>query len=124
MIGDEVFYMLLVIPLFLLAMALYLSPWWIRQLWPRVRYCCAKQELVRAKLLELQARHPLRMRDGGWFSAYDEDVFHTHYAVFKADDGCQYTMVITKNQYQGMMQGTTGILTRRGNRFISFIPEN
>lgn len=107
----------------LVGLGLWLSPWWIRQLWPKVRYCLAKKQTVRAKLLELQAKHPLRMRDGGWVSLYDEEMFFTHYAVFKAEDGNQYTMTITKHQYQEMMQGTTGVLTRKGNSFVAFAPD-
>ena len=114
---------LLMIPAAAVCYALYLSPWWVRQLWPRVRYLFSPEDRVGAKLLELQAKHALHLRDGGWIDAYDEDVFHTHYAVFKAADGRQYTMVISKGQYQGMLQGTTGILTHKGNRFVSFTPE-
>lgn len=108
---------LLLLPVML---ALYLSPWWLRWLWPRVRYCFAKKQKQRAKVLEMQEKYPLYLRDGGWLRTWDEEIFHTHYAVFKLEDGTQRTMRIGKTDYQGILTGAEGTLTHKGGWFLSF----
>lgn len=100
---------------------LYLSPWWIRWLWPRARYCFAKKQTQRAKVLELQEKYPLYLRDGGWLRTWDEEIFHTHYAVFKLEDGTKRTMRIGKADYQGILTGAEGMLTHKGNWFRTFV---
>lgn len=111
--------LLLFLLLFPVVFALYLSPWWVRLMWPRVRYAFAPKETVRAKLLELHEGRGLRTTHG-WFRWNDEEYFCSHFAIFKAEDGRQHTMVITKAQYQEMLQGTTGILCHKGGCFVSF----
>ena len=117
--------MIVVVTMLLLPVAvlLYLSPWWLQWLWPRVRYCFAKKEQQCAKVLELQAKYPLYLRDGGWMRTWDEEIFHTHYAVFKLSDGTQRIMRISKSDYQIMMTGSQGMLTYKGKCFIAFHPE-
>lgn len=117
---NEILAFLLVIPLMLLGMLLYLSPWWLRWLYPRVRYCFAKKQTQRAKAIELQEKYPLYLRDGGWMRTWDEEAFHTHYAIFKLEDGTQRTMRIGKLDYQGILTGEEGMLTHKGNQFLSF----
>ena len=118
--NDEILVFLLVIPLAIIAYALYLSPWWVRCLYPRVRWCFAKKQTQRAKVIDMQEKYPLYLRDGGWFKTWDEEVFHTHYAVFKLEDGTQHTMRIGKLDYQGILTGAEGMLTHKGNWFLSF----
>ena len=117
---NENYAFLLVIPLMLLGVLVYLSPWWLRWLYPRVRYCFNKRQTQRAKVIDMQEKYPLYLRDGGWMRTWDEEVFHTHYAVFKLEDGTQRTMRIGKLDYQGILTGTEGRLTHQGNRFLSF----
>lgn len=123
---ENVDYSLLAIGITLLmlpvVLALYLSPWWVRLVWPRIRYAFAKKESTRAKLLKLHEGRGLRTSHG-WLRWNDEEYFCSHFALFKAEDGKQYTMVITKAQYQEMLQGTTGLLCHQGNRFVSFTRE-
>ena len=118
--NDEILVFLLVIPLAIIAYALYLSPWWVRWLWPRVRWCFAKKQTQRAKVIDMQEKYPLYLRDGGWLKTLDEEAFHTHYAVFKLEDGTQRTMRIGKQDYQGILTGAEGMLTRKGDWFLSF----
>ena len=66
---------LLVIPLMILMGALYLSPWWVRWLWPRVRWCFARKQTQRAKVIDMQEKYPLYLRDGGWFKTWDEEKY-------------------------------------------------
>lgn len=117
---NEILAFLLVIPLMLLGMLVYLSPWWVRWLYPRVRYCFAKKQTQRAKVIDMQEKYPLYLRDGGWMRTWDEEAFHTHYAVFKLEDGTQRTMRIGKLDYQGILTGAEGMLTHKGNQFLSF----
>nr|MBR4281868.1 DUF2500 family protein [Clostridia bacterium] len=102
------------------AFVLYLSPWWIRWLWPRVRYCFAKKQTACAKVIDMQEKYPLYLRDGGWFKTWDEEIFHTHYAVFKQEDGTKRTMRISKADYQGILTGAEGKLTHKGGWFLGF----
>lgn len=122
---ENVDYSLLAIGITLLMLpvvfALYLSPWWVRLLWPRIRYAFTEKVTIRAKLLELHEGRGLRTSHG-WLRWNDEEYFCSHFAIFKAEDGKQYTMVITKAQYQEMIQGTMGLLCHQGNRFVSFTP--
>ena len=118
---DEAMVFLLYLLLIPVAFALYLSPWWIRWLWPRVRYCFAKKQTSHAKVIDMQEKYPLYLRDGGWVKTWDEEIFHTHYAVFKLDDGTRRTMRIGKADYQGILPGSEGMLTHRGNWFRAFI---
>ena len=120
---DEAMVFLLYLLLIPVAFALYLSPWWIRWLWPRVRYCFAKKQTSHAKVIDMQEKYPLYLRDGGWVKTWDEEIFHTHYAVFKLDDGTRRTMRIGKEEYQGILTGSEGVLTHRGNWFRSFISD-
>ena len=117
---DEAMVFLLYLLLIPVAFALYLSPWWIRWLWPRVRYCFAKKQTSHAKVIDMQEKYPLYLRDGGWFKTWDEEVFHTHYAVFNLEDGTQRTMRIGKYDYQGILTGAEGMLTHKGDWFLSF----
>lgn len=105
------------------AFALYISPWWLRWLWPRVRYCFARKQTQRAKVIDMQEKYPLYLRDGGWVKTWDEEIFHTHYAVFQLEDGTRRTMRIGKADYQGILTGTEGMLVHRGNWFRTFISE-
>lgn len=117
---DEILVFLLMIPLAIIAYALYLSPWWVRWLYPRVRWCFAGRQTQRAKVIDMQEKYPLYLRNGGWFKTWDEEVFHTHYAVFKLEDGTKRTMRIGKLDYQGILTGAEGMLTHKGNWFQSF----
>ena len=117
---DEMLVLLLIIPLMLLMVALYLSPWWVRWLWPRVRYCFARKKTQRAKVIDMQEKYPLYLRDGGWIKTWDEESFHTHYAVFKLEDGTKHTMRIGKLDYQGILTGAEGVLTHKGGLFLKF----
>lgn len=99
---------------------LYLSPWWLRWLWPRLRYCFAKKQTSHVKVIDMQEKYPLYLRDGGWFKTWDEEIFHTHYAVFKFDDGSRCTMRIGKADYQGILTGAEGMLTHKGGWFLGF----
>ncbi|MGN1367255.1 MAG: DUF2500 family protein [Aristaeellaceae bacterium] len=121
---DDILPIFMTISVLLVCGVLYLSPWWIRMLWPKVRWCLSRKQTEQATLLALNAKYPLYLRDGGWFKAYDEEIFHTHYATFKTEDGQQYTMRISKAQYQEMMTGATGQLTHQGCCFISFKPDH
>lgn len=100
--------------------ALYLSPWWLRWLWPRLRYCFARKQTQQAKVIDMQEKYPLYLRDSGWFRTWDEEIFHTHYAVFKLEDGTRCTMRIGKADYQGILTGAEGILTHKGGWFLRF----
>lgn len=120
---DEAMVFLLYLLLIPVAFALYISPWWVRWLWPRVRYCFAKKQTSHAKVIDMQEKYPLYLRDGGWVKTWDEEIFHTHYAVFKLADGTRRTMRIGKEEYQGILTGSEGMLTRRGNWFRSFISD-
>ena len=120
---DEAMVFLLYLLLIPVAFALYLSPWWIRWLWPRVRYCFAKKQTSHAKVIDMQEKYPLYLRDGGWVKTWDEEIFHTHYAVFKLEDGTRRTMRIGKEEYQGILNGSEGMLTHRGNWFRTFISD-
>ena len=120
---DEAMVLLLYLLRIPVACALYLSPWWIRWLWPRVRYCFAKKQTSHAKVIDMQEKYPLYLRDGGWVKTWDEEIFHTHYAVFKLDDGTRRTMRIGKEEYQGILTGSEGMLTHRGNWFRTFISD-
>ena len=102
---------------------LYLSPWWLRWLWPRVRYCFARKQTQRAKVIDMQEKYPLYLRDGGWMRTWDDEIFHTHYAVFKLEDGTRLTMRIGKGDYQGILSGSEGMLTRKGKWFQSFVAD-
>ena len=117
---DEPTIFLLYLLLLPVAYALYLSPWWVRWLWPRVRYCFAKKQTSHAKVIDMQEKYPLYLRDGGWVKTWDEEIFHTHYAVFKLDDGTRRTMRIGKEDYQGILTGSEGMLTHQGNLFLRF----
>ena len=117
---DDLLAILLIIPAMMVMAALYLSPWWIRWLWPRVRYCFSKRQTRRAKVIDMQEKYPLYLRDGGWMRTWDEEIFHTHYAVFKLEDGTQRTMRIGKYDYQGILTGAEGMLTHKGDWFLSF----
>lgn len=121
-ISTDTLTLLVFLLLFPVAFALYLSPWWVRLLWPRVRYAFAPRETCRAKLLELHEGRGLRTTHG-WLRWNDEEYFCSHFAILKAEDGKQHTMVITRAQYQEMLQGTTGILCRKGKCFVSFTRE-
>ena len=121
---DEPTIFLLYLLLLPVAYALYLSPWWVRWLWPRVRYCFAKKQTSHAKVIDMQEKYPLYLRDGGWVKTWDEEIFHTHYAVFKLKDGTQRTMRIGKNDYQGILTGSEGMLTHKGGLFLSYQPQN
>ena len=121
---DEPMVFLLYLLLLPVAYALYLSPWWLRWLWPRVRYCFARKQSQRAKVIDMQEKYPLYLRDSGWFKTWDEEIFHTHYAVFKLEDGAQRTMRIGKNDYQGILTGSEGMLTHKGGLFLSYQPQN
>ena len=112
---DELLMILLLIPVMLIGGALYLSPWWVRWLWPRVRYCLARKQTQRAKVIDMQEKYPLYLRDGGWIKTWDEEIFHTHYAVFRLEDGTKHTMRIGKLDYQGILTGAEGILTHKGD---------
>ena len=120
---DEAMVFLLYLLLIPVAFALYISPWWVRWLWPRVRYCFAKKQTSHAKVIDMQEKYPHSLRDGGWVKTWDEEIFHTHYAVFKLDDGTRRTMRIGKEDYQGILTGSEGMLTRRGNWFRAFISD-
>ena len=120
---DEAMVFLLYLLLIPVAFALYISPWWVRWLWPRVRDCFAKKQTSHAKVIDMQEKYPLYLRDGGWVKTWDEEIFHTHYAVFKLDDGTRRTMRIGKEDYQGILTGSEGMLTRRGNWFRAFISD-
>lgn len=120
---DEAMVFLLYLLLIPVAFALYISPWWVRWLWPRMRYCFAKKQTSHAKVIDMQEKYPLYLRDGGWVKTWDEEIFHTHYAVFKLADGTRRTMRIGKEDYQGILTGSEGMLTRRGNWFRSFISD-
>jgi len=111
---------LLVIPLMILMGALYLSPWWVRWLWPRVRWCFARKQTQRAKVIDMQEKYPLYLRDGGWMRTCNEEIFHTHYAVFRLKDGTQHNMRIGKMDYQGILTGEEGLLTHKGGWFLGF----
>ena len=117
---NEMTIFLLIIPLAALGYALYLSPWWVRWLWPRVRYCFARKQTSRARVLELQAKYPFYLRDGGWIRTWDEEIFHTHYATFRLADGSERTMRISKGDYQGILTGAEGLLTHKGGWFLTF----
>ena len=117
---DEAMVFLLYLLLLPVAYALYLSPWWVRWLWPRVRYCFAKKQTSHAKVIDMQEKYPLYLRDGGWVKTWDEEIFHTHYAVFKLEDGTRRTMRIGKEDYQGILTGSEGMLTHKGNLFLRF----
>lgn len=117
---DDLLAILLIIPAMMAMAALYLSPWWIRWLWPRVRYCFSKRQTRRAKVIDMQEKYPLYLRDGGWMRTWDEEIFHTHYAVFKLEDGTKRTMRIGKYDYQGILTGAEGMLTHKGDWFLSF----
>lgn len=118
-IDAEMLTLLLFLLMFPVVFALYLSPWWVRLMWPRIRYAFAAKETTPAKLLELHEGRGLRTSHG-WLRWNDEEYFCSHFAIFKAADGKQHTMVITKAQYQEMVQGTTGTLCRKGKCFVSF----
>lgn len=118
---DEAMVFLVYLLLLPIAFALYLSPWWLRWLWPRVRYCFEKKQTQHVKVIDMQEKYPLYLRDGGWVKTWDEEIFHTHYAVFKLEDGTRRTMRIGKEDYQGILTGVEGILTHKGNRFLSFV---
>ena len=120
---DEPTIFLLYLLLLPVAYALYLSPWWLHWLWPRVRYCFARKQTSHAKVIDMQEKYPLYLRDGGWFKTWDEEIFHTHYAVFKLEDGTRRTMRIGKEDYQGILTGSEGMLTHRGNWFCAFISD-
>lgn len=117
---NEIHASMLVILMMLAGALLYLSPWWVRWLWPRIRWCFAKKQTQRAKVIDMQEKYPLYLRDGGWMRTWDEEIFHTHYAVFKLEDGTQRTMRIGKLDYQGILTGAEGMLTHQGNLFHSF----
>ena len=117
---DDLLGILLIIPAMMVMAALYLSPWWIRWLWPRVRYCFSKRKTHRAKVIDMQEKYPLYLRDGGWMRTWDEEIFHTHYAVFKLEDGTKRTMRIGKYDYQGILTGAEGMLSHKGDWFLSF----
>lgn len=117
---DEAMVFLLYLLLLPVAFALYISPWWVRWLWPRVRYCFAKKQTSHAKVIDMQEKYPLYLRDGGWVKTWDEEIFHTHYAVFKLEDGTRRTMRIGKEDYQGILTGSEGMLTHKGNLFLRF----
>lgn len=121
-IDAEMLTMLLFLLMFPVVLAAYLSPWWVRLLWPRVRYAFAPVESTPARLLELHEGRGLRMSHG-WLRWNDEEYFCSHSAIFKTADGQQHTMVITRAQYQEMLQGTTGMLCHQGNRVVSFTRE-
>lgn len=120
---DEAMVFLVYLLLLPVAFALYISPWWIRWLWPRVRYCFTKKQTQRAKVIDMQEKYPLYLRDGGWVKNWDEEIFHTHYAVFRLEDGTRRTMRIGKEDYQGILTGAEGMLTHKGNRFLSFVSD-
>ena len=120
---DEAMVFLLYLLLLPVAYALYLSPWWVRWLWPRVRYCFAKKQTSHAKVIDMQEKYPLYLRDGGWVKTWDEEIFHTHYAVFKLEDGTRRIMRIGKEDYQGILTGSEGMLTHKGNLFLRFQAE-
>ena len=111
-----------VIPLMLLGVLVSLSPWWVRWLYPRVRYCFEKRQTQHAKVIDMQEKYPLYLRGGRWMRTWDDEFFHTHYAVFKLEDGTQRTMRIGKLDYQGILTGAEGLLTHKGNQFLSFEP--
>ena len=117
---DELWIILLMILAMVLAGAAYLSPWWLRWLWPRVRYCLAPKQIQRARVIDMQEKYPLYLRDGGWMRTWDEEIFHTHYAAFKLSDGTRRTMRIGKNDYQGILTGSEGMLTHKGGLFLKF----
>lgn len=117
---DEAMVFLLYLLLLPVAFALYIAPWWVRWLWPRVRYCFAKKQTSHAKVIDMQEKYPLYLRDGGWVKTWDEEIFHTHYAVFKLEDGTRRTMRIGKEDYQGILTGSEGMLTHKGNLFLRF----
>ncbi len=119
---NEIHASMLVILVMLACVMLYLSPWWVRWLWPRVRWCFARKRTQRAKVIDMQEKYPLYLRDGGWLRTWDEEIFHTHYAVFKLEDGTQHTMRIGKMDYQGILTGTEGMLTHKGGWFLHFVP--
>ena len=120
---DEAMVFLLYLILIPVAFALYIAPWWVRWLWPRVRYCFAKKQTSHAKVIDMQEKYPLYLRDGGWVKTWDEEIFHTHYAVFKLEDGTRRTMRIGKEVYQGILTGSEGMLTHKGNLFLRFQAE-
>ena len=117
---DEVTIFLAVLLLLLICYALYLSPWWLRWLWPRVRYCFAKKQTQRARIVAMREKYPLNLRDGGWLQTRDEEIFHTHYAILRLEDGELHTMRIIKADYQGLLTGAEGMLLHKGNWFLSF----
>ena len=117
---DDPTIFLLYLLLLPVAYALYLSPWWVRWLWPRVRYCFAKKQTSHAKVIDMQEKYPLYLRDGGWVKTWDEEIFHTHYAAFKLEDGTRRIMRIGKEDYQGILTGSEGMLTHKGNLFLRF----
>ena len=120
---DEAMAALLYLLLLPVVFALYLSPWWLRWLWPRMRYCFAAKQTQRAKVIDMQEKYPLYLQDGGWLKTWDEEIFHTHYAVFRMQDGSKRTMRISKQDYQGILSGSEGMLTHRGNWFRTFISD-
>lgn len=117
---DEIIVFVVVIAMIPVVYGLYLSPWWLRWLYPRVRYCFAKKSTTRAMVIDMQEKYPLYLRDGGWFKTWDEEIFHTHYAVFKLEDGTKCTMRIGKADYQGILTGAEGTLTHKGGWFLGF----
>ena len=115
------FVFLLLLPV---VVGLYLSPWWVRWLWPRVRYCLAKKQTQRARVIDMQEKYPLYLQGGGgWMRTWDDEIFHTHYAVFKLEDGTRLTLRIGKADYQGILTGSEGMLTRKGKWFQSFVAD-
>lgn len=117
---DDLLIIVMMILMMLVMLTLYLSPWWLRWLWPRVRYCFAKKQTQRAKVVDMQEKYPLYLRDGGWLRTWDEEILHTHYAVFKLEDGTRHTMRIGKMDYQGILTGAEGMLTHKGDWFLAF----
>ena len=117
---SEMIIFLLIIPLAALGYVVYLSPWWVRWLWPQARYCFAKRQTQCARVIDMQEKYPLSLRDRGWLRTWDEEIFHTHYATFRLEDGTQRTMRISKADYQGILTGAEGMLTHKGNWFLSF----
>ena len=67
---EEAMVFMLYLLLIPVAFALYISPWWVRWLWPRVRYCFAKKQTSHAKVIDMQEKYPLYLRDGGWVKTW------------------------------------------------------
>ncbi len=91
----------------------------ISRYWTHILWCCARKTTEHAKIRYVHASDFTLY----WNRIEGEVKGHIHSAGATLDDGRRIKVYMNHEDYIMLRANTEGMLTRKGGRFISFVPD-